>query len=128
MTNPGAAGSVGRIRIDAAGGDQASIEAMATTPPPTRGPSWDLATPAIVATSPVTLSVRGQPGRIHAIRVNDTFVRDETIGASGTTPVTLALTGRRNLVCAAWSGNGATSLERREAQSCVEVAFVGPLP
>ncbi len=123
----GAAGQVGRIRIDAAAGEQAAIAAMATTPAPVRGPAWDVATPTIAATAAVTLRLRAQPGRTFGISVNDQAVSDATTGGTGIAMVPLTLRRGRNPVCAAWARNqDATNLDRPEARTCIDIAYVGP--
>jgi len=125
--NPGGTGAVGRIRVDSSRGDNEAIAAMATTPAATRGPAWDDSAPVVTATSPLTVVLRGEAGRQHGVRLNDAALTDASIGVSGTTSVQVPLTRGRNVLCATWSSNAAsTHLDRAEARACIDIAYVGP--
>jgi hypothetical protein len=122
----GGAGQTGRIRIDAAAGETAAITAMATNPPAVRGPSWDPGAPSITATATVMLKLRGHPGRSFGISLQDHALLDATVGGTGSTMVPVTLVRGRNTICAAWNTNlAATNLDRAEARTCIDLAYVG---
>jgi hypothetical protein len=117
--NRGGNGAVGRIRVDAAAGD---LAAMATTPPAVGGPAWAIAAPSLTTTTPLTVQLRGQPGRAFDLRLNDTSVGDTITGVSGTVDVGgLQLTPGRNRLCAIARSN----VFLPESLSCIELFYAG---
>jgi hypothetical protein len=117
-TNAGGAGGVGRIRVDAAAGD---ATAMATNPGPFRGAAWAPTTPTIVRGAP-TFTLRGEPGRAFAIRLDDAPVADATPGVDGTAAISgLALAIGHHQLCAVVEPDALVP----ESLSCVELYYTG---
>ena len=117
---PGPQLSAGRIRVDAPVGD---VSAMANNPNAFRGPSWGLATPSLVTTSPQTFTFHGQPGRAFDLRLNDVPMGTATPGSGGSIDVNgVVLRPGKNTICGvALSGMISTP----ESQSCVELFYAG---
>ncbi|MBE7448627.1 MAG: hypothetical protein HS111_07005 [Kofleriaceae bacterium] len=117
--NAGGAGSVGRIRVDAAAGD---VPSMATTPPAVRGPAWSPSVPSITTASSLAVELRGQPGRTFELRLDDQPAGTATPGVAGTAVPTVTLRPGRNQLCAVALAGQLLP----ESLACVDIFHAGP--
>ncbi len=118
--NDGGNGGAGRIRIDTSG----ALAAPSVTPVGKRGPAWDVATPSIVRTPQQQLTLHGEPGKMHGIRVGSTQVLDAQIDIDGSNEIDVTLVPGRNTVCALWTTNNTSIIAPDEARSCIDVVYV----
>ncbi len=118
--NDGGNGGAGRIRIDAPG----ALDAPSVTPVAKRGPAWAIDTPLIVREPTPTLTLFGEPGKTHGVRVDGAAVTDVQIGFDGQREVEVSLAPGANTVCALWTVNATEIVAPDEARSCVDVVYL----
>jgi hypothetical protein len=90
-----------------------------------RGPAWDVATPTIVATPSLDVTLTGHPGRTYGVRLDDAALTDLAAGLDGTVTHTISLAEGVSSLCAVYTSNAAaTELARPEATSCIEIVYL----